>query len=96
MAELATKLRERRVSASPRPPSIFWPAPSPPATWAPTWPLDEEVTLAQARARRMPASPRAPHGPLEGVPIAHKDIFVTKDFPTTAGSKMLTGYRSAV
>jgi aspartyl-tRNA(Asn)/glutamyl-tRNA(Gln) amidotransferase subunit A len=32
--------------------------------------------------------------PLEGVPIAHKDIFVTKDFPTTAGSKMLEGYCS--
>ncbi|MFZ9664386.1 MAG: Asp-tRNA(Asn)/Glu-tRNA(Gln) amidotransferase subunit GatA, partial [Limnohabitans sp.] len=33
-------------------------------------------------------------GPLEGVPIAHKDIFVTRDFPTTAGSRMLEGYRS--
>ena len=31
---------------------------------------------------------------LEGVPIAHKDIFVTRDFPTTAGSRMLEGYRS--
>jgi aspartyl-tRNA(Asn)/glutamyl-tRNA(Gln) amidotransferase subunit A len=31
---------------------------------------------------------------LLGVPLAHKDIFVTKDFVTTAGSKMLTGYRS--
>jgi aspartyl-tRNA(Asn)/glutamyl-tRNA(Gln) amidotransferase subunit A len=29
-----------------------------------------------------------------GVPIAHKDIFVTTDFPTTAGSRMLEGYRS--
>jgi aspartyl-tRNA(Asn)/glutamyl-tRNA(Gln) amidotransferase subunit A len=28
------------------------------------------------------------------VPIAHKDIFVTTDFPTTAGSRMLEGYRS--
>jgi len=28
------------------------------------------------------------------VPIAHKDIFVTRDFPTTAGSRMLEGYRS--
>jgi aspartyl-tRNA(Asn)/glutamyl-tRNA(Gln) amidotransferase subunit A len=28
------------------------------------------------------------------VPIAHKDIFVTKDFPSTAGSKMLEGYLS--
>jgi len=33
--------------------------------------------------------------PLEGVPIAHKDVFVTKDFPSTAGSKMLEGYRSS-
>jgi len=31
---------------------------------------------------------------LLGVPIAHKDIFVTRDTPTTAGSKMLAGYRS--
>jgi aspartyl-tRNA(Asn)/glutamyl-tRNA(Gln) amidotransferase subunit A len=29
-----------------------------------------------------------------GLPIAHKDIFVTRDFPTTAGSRMLEGYRS--
>ena len=32
--------------------------------------------------------------PLLGVPIAHKDIFVTTALPTTAGSKMLAGYRS--
>lgn len=54
---------------------------------------DEEVTLAQARAAdaRIAAGDA---GPLAGVPIAHKDIFVTRDFPTTAGSKMLEGYRS--
>jgi aspartyl-tRNA(Asn)/glutamyl-tRNA(Gln) amidotransferase subunit A len=33
-------------------------------------------------------------GALLGVPLAHKDIFVTADQPTTAGSKMLAGYRS--
>ncbi|MEO8153107.1 MAG: Asp-tRNA(Asn)/Glu-tRNA(Gln) amidotransferase subunit GatA [Rhizobacter sp.] len=33
-------------------------------------------------------------GALLGVPLAHKDIFVTRDLPTTAGSKMLTGYQS--
>ena len=33
-------------------------------------------------------------GALLGVPLAHKDIFVTRDWPTTAGSKMLAGYRS--
>jgi aspartyl-tRNA(Asn)/glutamyl-tRNA(Gln) amidotransferase subunit A len=54
---------------------------------------NEDVTLAQARAAdaRIAAGDSAP---LLGVPIAHKDIFVTRDFPSTAGSKMLEGYRS--
>ena len=54
---------------------------------------NEEATLAQARA----ADARLAQGDaprLAGVPLAHKDIFVTRDFPTTAGSKMLEGYRS--
>jgi len=33
-------------------------------------------------------------GALTGVPMAHKDIFVTKGQPSTAGSKMLEGYAS--
>lgn len=33
-------------------------------------------------------------GPLAGVPMAHKDIFVTRGQPSTAGSKMLAGYAS--
>ena len=55
--------------------------------------VDSEVTLAQAKAadERLAASDTSP---LLGVPIAHKDIFVTTDFPTTAGSRMLEGYRS--
>lgn len=55
--------------------------------------LNPEATLAQARAAdaRLAAGTA---GALEGVPLGHKDIFVTKDFPTTAGSKMLEGYRS--
>ncbi len=54
---------------------------------------DEAVTLAQAKAadERL-ASGHA--GALEGLPLAHKDIFVTRDFPSTAGSRMLAGYRS--
>ena len=54
---------------------------------------DDATTLAQAHAAdaRLAAGENAP---LLGVPIAHKDIFVTQDFPTTAGSKMLSGYRS--
>ncbi|MDP5116545.1 MAG: Asp-tRNA(Asn)/Glu-tRNA(Gln) amidotransferase subunit GatA [Burkholderiaceae bacterium] len=55
--------------------------------------VDSDVTLAQAKAAdaRMAAGDTSP---LLGVPIAHKDIFVTTDFPTTAGSRMLEGYRS--
>jgi aspartyl-tRNA(Asn)/glutamyl-tRNA(Gln) amidotransferase subunit A len=59
--------------------------------------LDPEVTLAQARAadvRLAAAQGDAPAPALAGVPIAHKDIFVTADFPTTAGSRILAGYRS--
>ena len=54
---------------------------------------DSAVSLAQARA----ADARLAQGersPLLGVPLAHKDVFVTRDFPTTAGSKMLENYRS--
>jgi aspartyl-tRNA(Asn)/glutamyl-tRNA(Gln) amidotransferase subunit A len=53
----------------------------------------KDVTLAQAAAAdaRLAAAESAP---LLGVPLAHKDIFVTRDFVTTAGSKMLAGYRS--
>ena len=55
--------------------------------------IDEAATLAQARAQdeKIAAGSAAP---LAGVPIAHKDIFVTRDFPTTAASRMLAGYRS--
>jgi aspartyl-tRNA(Asn)/glutamyl-tRNA(Gln) amidotransferase subunit A len=54
---------------------------------------DEAVALAQAQAaddRRA----KGETGPLLGVPLAHKDIYVTTDFPSTAASKMLEGYRS--
>jgi aspartyl-tRNA(Asn)/glutamyl-tRNA(Gln) amidotransferase subunit A len=52
---------------------------------------DHAVAQAQAADQRR-ASGTA--GALLGVPLAHKDIFVTSALPTTAGSKMLAGYRS--
>jgi aspartyl-tRNA(Asn)/glutamyl-tRNA(Gln) amidotransferase subunit A len=59
--------------------------------------LAEDSALAEARA----ADARLAQGtgtPLTGVPLAHKDIFVTDHartgLPTTAGSGMLAGYRS--
>ncbi len=55
--------------------------------------VDADVSLAQAKAAdvRLAAGERTP---LLGVPLAHKDVFVTRDFATTAGSKMLANYRS--
>ncbi|WOB08501.1 Asp-tRNA(Asn)/Glu-tRNA(Gln) amidotransferase subunit GatA [Piscinibacter gummiphilus] len=55
--------------------------------------VDEDHALQQAKAadERRAAGER---GALLGVPMAHKDIFVTQDLPTTAGSKMLKGYLS--
>ena len=55
--------------------------------------INSEVTLAQAQTSDDKIA-NGTAGPLEGVPIAHKDIFVTKDFVTTAGSKILKDYRS--
>ena len=55
--------------------------------------LDEDTTLAQAQAQDA-ALAAGQAGPLAGVPIGHKDVFVTRDFPTTASSRMLAGYRS--
>ncbi|GAB2449835.1 Asp-tRNA(Asn)/Glu-tRNA(Gln) amidotransferase subunit GatA [Streptosporangium sandarakinum] len=55
--------------------------------------VDAETTLEQARTvdARRAAGERL--GPLAGVPIAHKDVFTTADMPTTAGSKILEGWR---
>ncbi|QEZ45280.1 Asp-tRNA(Asn)/Glu-tRNA(Gln) amidotransferase subunit GatA [Cupriavidus oxalaticus] len=55
--------------------------------------VDPERTLAQARA----ADERRARGeaaPLTGVPVAHKDVFVTRGWRATAGSKMLASYES--
>ena len=55
--------------------------------------IDEAYALARAKdADTRLAAGEA--GALIGVPLAHKDIFVTRDMPTTAGSRMLEGYLS--
>src|SRR5205814_9998745 len=51
--------------------------------------VDTEGALAQAR--RVDAGEVS--GPLAGVPLALKDVIVTKDVPTTAGSRILEGWR---
>ncbi len=55
--------------------------------------VDAGLTLAEARgadARRAAGDA----SPLLGIPVAHKDIFVTRGWRSTAGSKMLANYVS--
>ncbi|MDB5943428.1 MAG: gatA [Ramlibacter sp.] len=92
VAQLAAKLRSRQVSAVEAARHFLARGARHEALGA-YLATNEEVTLGQAEAadRQLEAGSA---GPLTGVPIAHKDIFVTRDFPTTAGSRMLEGYLS--
>jgi len=55
--------------------------------------VDAEGALERARQCDERLA-RGEGGALEGVPVAHKDIFVTRGMSSTAGSKMLEGYAS--
>src|SRR5690606_27336064 len=55
--------------------------------------VDAELTRAQARAADALLS-QGGGGSLTGIPIAHKDVFVTRNWRTTAASKMLANYTS--
>ncbi len=92
VAQLTTQLRERKVSALEAARHFLARAKAHTELGA-FLDTNEEVTLAQARAADIRLASGSA-GPLAGVPLAHKDIFVTKDFIATAGSKMLEGYRS--
>lgn len=92
VAQLAAQLRAKTVSATEAAQHFLQRAEAHAGLGA-FLATNAEATLMQARAAdaRIAAGDSAP---LLGVPLAHKDIFVTTDFPTTAGSKMLDGYRS--
>jgi aspartyl-tRNA(Asn)/glutamyl-tRNA(Gln) amidotransferase subunit A len=95
VAQLATQLRARKISAVEAAQHFLARARAHTSLGA-FLDINEDVTLAQARAADVAlaagATTAAPS--LLGVPVGHKDIFVTRDFVTTAGSKMLAGYRS--
>ena len=54
--------------------------------------VDHEGALAAARAVDERRAAGEVLGPLAGVPLAMKDVVVTKGVPTTAGSKILEGW----
>ncbi|HVU91196.1 MAG TPA: Asp-tRNA(Asn)/Glu-tRNA(Gln) amidotransferase subunit GatA [Jatrophihabitans sp.] len=55
--------------------------------------VDTDGALAAAKAVDAARAAGTVLGPLAGVPLAMKDVVVTKDVPTTAGSKILEGWR---
>ncbi len=55
--------------------------------------INSEMTILQAKKVDSSIINGSP-GPLAGVPIAHKDMFATIGWKTTAGSKMLENYTS--
>jgi aspartyl-tRNA(Asn)/glutamyl-tRNA(Gln) amidotransferase subunit A len=55
--------------------------------------VDTEGALAAATAVDQARIAGEPLGPLAGVPLAMKDVVVTKGVPTTAGSKILEDWR---
>ncbi|MCY0881449.1 MAG: Asp-tRNA(Asn)/Glu-tRNA(Gln) amidotransferase subunit GatA [Firmicutes bacterium] len=56
--------------------------------------LNREQALAEARAIDRLSAEERRHLPLAGVPVAVKDNMVTRDFPTTAASKILGEFLS--
>ena len=55
--------------------------------------VDPDRSLAQARAADERIA-RGEGGVLTGIPVAHKDIFCTRGWPTTCGSRMLANFVS--
>lgn len=55
--------------------------------------VQPELTLQQAKVADEKIA-KGETSPLLGIPMAHKDIFVTQGWASTAGSKMLVGYKS--
>jgi aspartyl-tRNA(Asn)/glutamyl-tRNA(Gln) amidotransferase subunit A len=56
--------------------------------------VNPEISLSAAAASDARRKAGTPAGPLDGVPLAIKDVLVTTDMPSTSGSKILEGWMS--
>jgi len=56
--------------------------------------IDEARSLAQARESDDRRAQGEPRSPLDGIPVAHKDIFCTRDLLTSCGSRILANFIS--
>ncbi|HWL27935.1 MAG TPA: amidase, partial [Burkholderiaceae bacterium] len=93
IAALRTALRERRVSARELASSALEAAQSRSDLNA-FLHIEPELTLAQADEADRRLASDSTGAALAGIPIAHKDVFVTKGWRSTAASKMLGEYVS--
>jgi aspartyl-tRNA(Asn)/glutamyl-tRNA(Gln) amidotransferase subunit A len=91
IAELSTALRAGEVSSVELTQQLLQRIKTVGATLNSFISVTEQAALLQAQAadRRIAAGDA---GPLTGVPIAHKDIFCTRDVRTSCGSRMLESF----
>src|SRR5688572_3951314 len=93
LSELAKKLRAKEFSVTELTKSLLTRIEKSQQTLNAFITVTAESALAQAKAAESTlASGTA--GPLTGLPLAHKDIFCTKDVRTSCGSKMLDNFVS--
>jgi len=91
-AELAAAIREKRLSAVEVTRAFLDRIAAVDPALGCYYRVDSDGALAQARAVDEALARGDDPGPLAGVPVALKDLFVTRGLETTAGSKILAGW----
>ncbi|MDR7270548.1 aspartyl-tRNA(Asn)/glutamyl-tRNA(Gln) amidotransferase subunit A [Pelomonas saccharophila] len=93
VAELATALKSRALSSREATQALLERIQARDQALGAFLHVDADGALARAAAADAVLA-AGNGGALTGIPLAHKDIYVTADMPTTAGSRILAGYRS--